>query len=304
MGKPADGWFERDRVDLHFLEWRTAGDAAAGSHEAVLLHGLSSSAHYWTRVAKGLEGMRLVALDQRAHGLTGREPHAPTLPGGLAMDELVEDVATLIGLLHLERPVIVGHSWGATIALEVAARRPADVAGLVFIDGPIQSAANLFSWEEAQSFMQPPLPRYATYAAARADVQRDFDGAWGDDLEPFVMSRLVQTGDEFVLALTAAARLELLRGLYNSPVDQLWADLDVPAAALLARGGPARMADSRTTGARKLAASNPRVQLRWFDTPHDIPLFAPGEVADEIRRIATGVPAVRSEAPAGDDLQG
>lgn len=304
MRKPADGWFERGGVDLHFLEWRAEGDAAGGSRDAVLLHGLSSSAYYWSRVASHLDGMRLVALDQRAHGLTGREPHAPSLPDGLAMDELIEDVAAVIRIRQLHRPVVVGHSWGATIALEFAARRPADVSGLVFIDGPTQSAANLFSWDEAQTFMQPPLPRYATYAAARADVQRDFDGAWADDLEPFVMSRLVQTGDEFVLALTAAARLELLRGLYNSPVDQLWSDLDVPAAALLARGGPARMADTRVTGARKLAATNPRVQVRWFDTPHDVPLFAPVEVAGEIRRITAESPAVGSEAPARNDLQG
>ena len=302
MGQPADGWFERDGVDLHFLEWnREAGHEASA---VLLLHGLSSNAHYWDRLASRLTQMRLVALDQRAHGLTGREPHAPRLPEGLAMEELVGDAVAVIRERELARPLVVGHSWGATVGLELAGRHSDLVSGLVFIDGPIQSAANLFSWEEAQGFMQPPLPRYSTFAEAVADSRRDFDGAWAEDLEPFVLSRLMQSGTEFVLTLTSEARLELLRGLYDSPVDQLWDDLESPALAMLARGGPSRMADSRAAGARRLAASNPSVRVRWFDTPHDIPLFAPDEVAEEVRRVAAEARPAGSEAAVGDELEG
>jgi len=302
VGQPADGWFERDGVDLHFLEWnREAGHEASA---VLLLHGLSSNAHYWDRLASRLTQMRLVALDQRAHGLTGREPHAPRLPEGLAMEELVGDAVAVIRERELARPLVVGHSWGATVGLELAGRHSDLVSGLVFIDGPIQSAANLFSWEEAQGFMQPPLPRYSTFAEAVADSRRDFDGAWAEDLEPFVLSRLMQSGTEFVLTLTSEARLELLRGLYDSPVDQLWDDLESPALAMLARGGPSRMADSRAAGARRLAASNPSVRVRWFDTPHDIPLFAPDEVAEEVRRVAAEARPAGSEAAVGDELEG
>jgi pimeloyl-ACP methyl ester carboxylesterase len=302
VGRPADGWLERDGVDLHILEWN--GEAGAGAPAALLLHGLSSNAHYWDRLASRLADIRLIALDQRAHGLTGREPHAPRLPEGLAMDELVADAAAVIRERELGRPLVVGHSWGATVGLEVAGRHPDLISGLVFIDGPIQSAANLFSWAEAQTFMQPPLPRYSTFAEAVTDSRRDFDGAWAEDLEPFVWSRLVQSGTEFVLTLTSEARLELLRGLYDSPVDQLWDDLGLPALAMLARGGPSRMADSRAAGVRRLAASNPRVRVRWFDTPHDIPLFAPDDIAEEIRRVVTDARAVASEAAVGKELQG
>lgn len=284
MAKPADGWLERGGVDLHYLEW-DAEDGGAAVQDVLLLHGLSSCGHYWNRVAARLPDARVVALDQRAHGLTGREPHAPKLPEGLAMDELVADAIAVIRALGLKRPAIAGHSWGATVALEIAARNPDDVGALAFIDGPIESASNLFSWDEAQSFMQPPLPRYSTFEDAVSDVRRDFDGAYANDLESFVMSRLVQSGSEFVLTLTSEARLELLRGLYNSPVDQLWLDLDTPAVAMLARGGPARVADSRASGARRLASANPRVSVRWLDTPHDIPLFAPEVVAEEIGRL-------------------
>ena len=296
MREPADGWLERDGIGLHFLEWEP--ETATGAAPLLLLHGLSSNAHYWDRLAAHLVDRRLVALDQRGHGLTGRLPHMPALPAGFAIDELIADAAFLVERLDLGRPVVAGHSWGATIALELVARYPQLASALVFIDGPIQSASNLFSWEEAQGFMQPSLPRYSSFAQAIDDSRHDFDGAWADDLEPFVMSRLVQDGSSFVLTLTSEIRLELLRGLYDSPVDQLWAQLESPALALLARGGPAPMTAWRERGARGLALSVPQVRVVWFDTPHDIPIFAPEAVAAEIRTL------VASEATAGNKLQG
>jgi len=215
------------------------------------------------------------------------------------MDELLEDATFVMDELGLDKPVVVGHSWGATVALELVGPRPAVASALVFIDGPIQSASNMFSWEDAQRFMQPPLPRFATFADAMAESARDFDGAWGDDLEPFVRERVVRDGEAFVLTLTAPARLELLRGLYDSQPDVLWPRVEVAAAALLARGGPDRVAGWKEQGVALLAATAPTVEVRWFDTPHDIPLFAPAEVAAEIERVsAPAAISPGSESPA------
>jgi len=301
--EPADGWLERDGIPLHFLEWRPDERGDAGP--ILLLHGLSSNAHYWDRLAQHLGDRRLVALDQRGHGLTGRPPHAPPMPAGFAMEELIEDAALVIESLDLGRPVLAGHSWGATVALELAARRPRLISALAFIDGPIQSASKLFSWEEAQGFMQPPLPRYSTFAQAVDDSRRDFDGAWADDLEPFVMSRVMQEGSSFVLTLTSEVRLELLRGLYDSQVDQLWTELASPAIALLARAGPRPMTDWREKGVRELARRAPDVRVVWFDTPHDIPIFAPEAVATEIKSLSRAAPAASTlEAPSGKSLEG
>jgi hypothetical protein len=148
--------------------------------------------------------------------------------------------------------------------------------------------------------MQPPLPRYAAFAEAVDDSRRDFDGAWDHDLEPFVMSRLMQEGSSFVLTLTSEVRLELLRGLYDSPVDQLWTELASPAIALLARAGPKQIKDWREKGVSQLAQRAPDVRVMWFDTPHDIPIFAPEAVGAEIKSLAGS----SSEAPAGKSLEG
>jgi pimeloyl-ACP methyl ester carboxylesterase len=264
-----------------------------------MLHGLSSSAQYWGRLAGHMPGRRLVALDQRGHGLSGRTPHSPPLPAGYATEALLADIEHVIKTLELQRPVLVGHSWGATISLEFAARHPLALSALVFIDGPVQSAANLFSWEEGQVFMQPPLPRYTSFAEAVDDVRRDFAGAWGDDLEPFVFSRLIQDGTSLTLTLTAPIRLELLRGLYESPVDSLWSQLEVPAHVLLAREGPSAVTAWRESGARKLERNAPNVRVKWFETPHDIPIHAPEAVAAEVEAVAKAA----SETAAREQLQ-
>jgi pimeloyl-ACP methyl ester carboxylesterase len=299
VSEPADGWLERDGVRIHFLEWMPKA-TADHAPPVLLLHGLSSNARYWERLAHYVPGRRLIAIDQRGHGLTGQPPRAPEFPAGYAMEQLLDDCAFAINQLGLVKPVVVGHSWGATVALELVGTRQALVSGLVFIDGPVQSAANLFSWEEAQRIMQPPLPRFATWKDAVSESRRDFEGAWNEDLESFVKARVIPDGDALVLTLTAPVRLELLRGLYESQPDLLWPSLEVPAVALLARRSEARISRSREAGAEWLATLAPRVEVRWFDSPHDIPLFMPAEVASDVERVASLTSgSSTSEAAAG-----
>jgi hypothetical protein len=80
----------------------------------------------------------------------------------------------------------------------------------------------------------------------------------------------------------------------------LWARVEIPAVALLAKHGPARISRSREVGATRLATLAPSVEVGWFESPHDIPLFMPAEVASAIERVASlaaGSPP--SEAAAG-----
>ena len=276
---------------LHYVEWRPEGPVTL-EPPILLLHGLSSNARYWDRVARRITDRRLIALDQRGHGLTGRPPQAPRLPEGFAVGELVKDAVFVIHELGLGRPVVTGHSWGACVALELAGTQPGAVAGLVFIDGPVRSASSLFTWEEAQRIMQPPLPRFATFAEASAESRKDFESAYADDLEAFVKARVMPDGRELVLTLTAPVRLELLRGLFESQTDLLWPNVNVPAAALLALRSFARVSRSSDEGVMRLREIAPRVEVKFFDTPHDIPLYAPAEVAAEIERVAALAAAI------------
>jgi hypothetical protein len=79
----------------------------------------------------------------------------------------------------------------------------------------------------------------------------------------------------------------------------LWSRVEVPAAALLARHGPARIATSREAGAARLAELAPNVEVKWYESPHDIPLFMPAEVALAIEHVASLAAGDRSEATPG-----
>lgn len=201
------------------------------------------------------------------------------------MAELIDDVAFVIEALGLEAPVVAGHSWGAAVALEFVGRHQELASGLVFVDGPVQGVAQIFTWEEVKTMMQPPLPRYASMTDAMADSKRDFDLAWGDDLESFVQARVMRDGDALVLTLTSPIRLALLRGLYDSRPELLWPGLRVPAALLVARHSE-RISSAHEKAIERLRAIAPSVDVKRFATPHDIPLYAPAEVAQEIERVA------------------
>ncbi len=112
---------------LHVAE---AGvEHAAEGPALVLLHGWPQHWWCWRKVIPLLaERHHVVAVDLRGHGWSD----VPA-PGGDAYDKrtLADDVIALLDVLGLERPVLVGHDWGAWVSLLVAGRAPGRVAGVV-----------------------------------------------------------------------------------------------------------------------------------------------------------------------------
>jgi pimeloyl-ACP methyl ester carboxylesterase len=290
-----EGDIEAGGVRLHYLEWVPDANSVSAP-PLFLLHGLSSNSHYWKRMVRHLPGRRIVALDQRGHGLSDR-PAA-----GYAMANLIDDASTAIAELGLARPIVVGHSWGAAVALEVVAARQDLIGGLVFVDGPVMSMAHVLSWDQAQVVMQPPLPRFRSFDDARAESVGDFKEAWDDDLEAFVKARVVADGDALVLTLTAPVRLEIIRSLYYGQPELLWPQLTVPTCVLLAAAGPSMMSSWKRKAAAELANLAPAIDVRWYDTPHDVPLYKPAELAADIERVSSlsSRTSATSEPAAGD----
>ena len=142
MGKqPQDKWLTIEALSFHYRDW---GD---GEQEIILLHGLASTCHIWDMVAPLLAegGHRVVAMDQRGHGASAKPEQ------GYDFGTVSRDLTGLIEGLGMERPLIVGHSWGADVALEFAVANPKVPKGLCFVDGGmIQPSARYASLDQAR----------------------------------------------------------------------------------------------------------------------------------------------------------
>ena len=148
MPTPSDCYVDLRGLPFHYRDW--GGDG----RPVLLLHGLASTCHIWDLVAPLLaEDFRVVALDQRGHGLSAQ------VEEGYDFAAVSGDAAAFIKSLGWERPVIVGHSWGADVALELAAAKPDVAAGLIFVDGGTiePSARPGWSLEQARQDMAPPI---------------------------------------------------------------------------------------------------------------------------------------------------
>jgi pimeloyl-ACP methyl ester carboxylesterase len=106
-----------------------AVDAPGGAPPLLLLSGGFATAQNWSRVVRLIDGKyRTVRFDARARGKSGRS-------ADYSVQAAVDDVGRVIDATGIERPILVGWSHGATIAVRYAAQHPERVRGLVLIDG-------------------------------------------------------------------------------------------------------------------------------------------------------------------------
>ena len=270
---PRDGWLERDGTRLHYLEWPGAGTPL------VLLHGLSSNARFWARLAGRFDGRRLIALDQRSHGLSDRARE------GDALATFVADAARTLAHVAGEPALVVGHSWGAAIALEVAATHPELCTALAFVDGPAWPLAEMLPWETFAARAQPPLPRYADLPAAIGAARASLASAWDEDLVEFVRAGHREEEGALVLPLTADVRRTILQDLHEARQDLRWQQLRIPALAAFATRKSELMLAATKRSAQNIARVAPNVTVRWYESPHDIPLYLPSELARDIATL-------------------
>jgi non-heme chloroperoxidase len=110
-------------VQLEVLDWGGAG------RPMVLLSGLGGTAHIFDNFALQLTS------DNHVYGITRRGYGASTLTAsGYDTDRLGDDVLAVIDSLKLDRPVLVGASFGGAELSSVASRHPDRLSALVYLD--------------------------------------------------------------------------------------------------------------------------------------------------------------------------
>ena len=276
-----DGYFSSNGINLHYRDWGGSG------RPIVLLHGLASSCHIWDLVAPQLaEDFAVIAVDQRGHGLTDK------LESGYDFSTVGRDLLGVINARNLERPVIVGHSWGADVALEFAVAHPDVASGICFVDGGMiePSARPGMTLEKAREDMAPPVFSGMTLLALKE--------RFGNRVRPFplppefdqvIMSCFEVMEDRTVRTrLSRENHLRIIDALWEHHPSQLYPQVPCPVLML-----PARMANDDSVAERTYrrlesvaAAENllPKVNVVWLeDSIHDVPVQRPELVAGLIR---------------------
>lgn len=96
----------------------------------VLIHGFTSDSSDWDTIAGQVCARRpCLAVQLPGHGLLR------DAPGEYSIERCARDVGTIIRELDLDKAVIVGHSMGARISLELSAIQAELVQGLILVDG-------------------------------------------------------------------------------------------------------------------------------------------------------------------------
>lgn len=176
----------------HPISYAVSGPSDAGTVDLVLVHGWCCDRTAMTSLRERLEQRhRVVTLDLRCHGQSQdfdedgsvgagarRADLLPPAPGTVAttIDEFGQDVLAVCAAERLRSPVVIGHSMGGLVALEVlggadsprraAPGRPWQPAGAVLLDpAPIAREKGKAFWAEQVA----PVSRDHT-----GDLRREF----------------------------------------------------------------------------------------------------------------------------------
>src|SRR5919197_683220 len=123
--RPGDGSVPQVEVDGLRVTYQREG----GGPPVIFLHGFFGDHRVWRRQLELADEYTVVAWDAPGCGGSSVPPPA------FRMADYADLLARFIRTLGLERPHVVGNSFGGTLALELAIRHPAIPRSLVPADG-------------------------------------------------------------------------------------------------------------------------------------------------------------------------
>ena len=223
----------------------------------------------WKRLIHELRGpYRLVTFDFRNHGEATRSPH-------VSFERFLSDAEAMMDKVAGPRPLVVGWSLGADLAVWYAAAHPGRVAGLFLIDGAVP--VNLVADPE--------------------DVKRRLDTPamkFGPLLLSLVGMGYRLTPSEFAtLTIELNTRREQLLSAYDQ--------LDCPVELVLATksaGEKGERAERNNAlwraGGEQLARLYPALSLQWVDNTHLLPFKEPTTLA---RSLDAFVQRIQADSP-------
>ena len=266
--------------EFHIRDWGGTGQPV------VLLHGLASTCHIWDQVAPILaRDYPVLAMDQRGHGQSAKPNH------GYDFATVGSDLLGLIEARKLERPIVVGHSWGGDVALEFAVAHPGFARGICLVDGGmIEPSARYETLADAREAMAPPVFTGVTLPEFVARIRSRRDGSvMTPEFEAAILANFEVLEDNTIRAwLTRDNHLRIIDALWDHHPPALFPKVGCPVLIM-----PARRQDSpeaaernarRAESVQAAADAMPSAKVVWLeDSVHDVPVQRPELVAGVIQ---------------------
>nr|VTO95619.1 Lipase 3 precursor [Mycobacterium riyadhense] len=253
-------------TDLHVHRYGPPGPV-----QVLTIHGVTEHGQAWELLASHLPEITIAAPDLLGHGRSSWA--APW-----TIDANVSALASLIDDQADGPVVVVGHSFGGAVALQLATARPDQVAALVLLDPAV--AVDGTRVREVVDAMVA-FPDYTDPAEARAE--KSF-GAWAD-VDPAVLDTEI---DEHLIALA--------NGRYSWRINlaamvcywsELARDIVLPPAGTPTTLVRAVCADPQYVSEGLITALRDHLgadfELLEFECGHMVPQAKPKEVAAVVR---------------------
>ena len=276
----ADAWTPDGAADA----W---SPSATGAPPFVLVHGLASNARMWDGVAASLaaSGHPVVTVDLRGHGRSSKPDGPYDVP------TVADDLAALINRLEIDRPVVAGQSWGGNVALELAARRPDAIRGIVCVDGGwLEPSRQFADWDACRAALAPPRLVGRRLEEVEGYI-RSAHPEWPESGIRGVLANFEVRPDGTVAPwLTYEHHIEVLRGLWEHHPSERYPGLAVPVLLAPADGGHTGDTDWTRRKRRDVetaAAAIPNARVRWFAGDHDVHAQHPRELAGVMHDMTT-----------------
>jgi pimeloyl-ACP methyl ester carboxylesterase len=166
---PKPSFLKRDGVRLAHFE---TGPANPRTPPLVLINGWTGDHRiFMPQIAHFGQTRRVVAINLRGHGDSDAPKQDYTMAG------FADDIAWQCEQLALQRPVVIGHSLGGAIALEMCGRHPELASGLIMIDSIVMGRKELRESLEVSLLLQGiGGPDYLAVSRANAwEIGCDYD---------------------------------------------------------------------------------------------------------------------------------
>jgi len=131
--------------------WTNTENVDAQKNNLVFIHGSGGNYSVWShQYGKLHKRYNIAAVNLPGHGPSEGD-------GEQTIQNYCDWMRKILAALGLTKPVLVGHSLGAAIALDFALRYPSDIAGIVCIGAGLKMPVNAFFLEYLQTH-PPDIP--------------------------------------------------------------------------------------------------------------------------------------------------